>query len=257
MRAEDVPGIRDLALFSTMAEEEFDRLIRAAYLQTFPPGIELVHEGDTSDFLHILVEGVVELFARWNGRETTMAMLVPVSTFVLAATITDLPYLMSARTVAKSRVALIPSEDVRRAFSTDRAFANAIVTDLAGAFRVAIRYTKNLKLRSSVERLANYLICQQEAASGAQTFTLPHEKRLIASLLGMTPENLSRAFASLRRYGVGMDGAQVRIEDAGALLALARPTPLIDDLPAGPATARHHNPAILDSPRDSSPSDPD
>lgn len=232
MRSEDVPRIRDLALFSSMAEEGFEALIRAAYLQTFPPGIELIHEGDSPDFLHILVEGGVELLARWNGRETSMAMLAPVSTFILAAAITDRPYLMSARTVAKSRVALIPSEDVRRVFSTDRAFANAIVTDLADAFRASIRHTKNLKLRSSVERLANYLLRQQAAAGGTGGFALPYEKRLIASLLGMTPENLSRAFRSLKAYGVQVDGSRVRIQEPDVLQALAKPTPLIDD-PAG------------------------
>lgn len=229
MRPEDVPEIRELALFRTMTAEAFDALIRGAYLQTFPPAIELIHEGDGADFLHILVEGGVELFARWSGRTTTMSTLAPVSTFILAASITDRPYLMSARTVAKSRIALIPSEDVRRIFSEDRAFANAIVTDLAGGFRHATCQTKNLKLRSSVERLANYLI-QQHAATASQdgTFTLPYEKRLVASLLGMTPENLSRAFVTLRGHGVSLAGSRVRIVDIDLLKRLGKPSPLID-----------------------------
>lgn len=231
MRAEDVPEIRELALFATMAEAAFEALIRVAYLQTFPPGVELVREGDSPDFLHILVEGDVELFARWGDRETTMAMLAPVSTFIVAATITDLQYLMSARTLTKSRIALIPSQDVRQLFGDDRAFARAIVTDLAGEYRGAVRRAKNLKLRSSVERLASYLVGLRDEA-GCDSFTLPHEKRLIASLQGMTPENLSRAFASLRRYGVHVEGARVRIEGDDALRKLARPTALMDDFAA-------------------------
>jgi CRP/FNR family transcriptional activator FtrB len=210
-----------------MAGEAFDSLVRAAYLQNFPPAVDLIHEGDGADFFHILLEGDVELFARWSGRETTMATLAPIATFILAATIADRPYLMSARTTAKSRIALIPSEDVRRIFSADRAFANAIVTELADGFRQAVRNAKNLKLRSSVERLANYLVRQCEAAG--EEFTLPHEKRLIASVLGMTPENLSRAFGALRAYGVQVDGARVRIAEVDAVRRLAKPTPLIDD----------------------------
>ena len=42
-----------------------------------------------------------------------MATVRPISTFILAATIRDAPYLMSARTLEKSRIILIPSEDVR------------------------------------------------------------------------------------------------------------------------------------------------
>jgi CRP/FNR family transcriptional regulator, transcriptional activator FtrB len=227
MRAEDVPEIRQLALFRTMADEGFEALMRGAYLQTFPPAVELTREGDAADFFHVLVEGGVELFARWNERETTMSTLAPVATFILAATITDRPYLMSARTIARSRIAMIPSEDVRLVFSDDRGFANAIVTELAAGFRESVRHAKNVKLRSSVERLANYLLREHEAAGG--DFSLPHEKRLIASWLAMTPENLSRAFGSLRAYGVQVDGALVRITEIDALRRLAKPTPLIDD----------------------------
>jgi CRP/FNR family transcriptional regulator, transcriptional activator FtrB len=229
MRLEDVPEVRCLPLFRTMAASSFETLLRGAYLQTFPPQVQLIGEGDASDFLHVLTEGAVELFACWNRRETSMAVLVPISSFILAASISDRPYLMSARTIEKSRIALIPSEDVRRAFADDREFATAIVMELAGGFRSAIRQAKDLKLRSSVERLANYLtrIDGQNGNTGA--FNLPTEKRLLASLLGMTPENLSRAFASLRSYGVTLNAAHVTIANPDDLCLLAKPTPLIDD----------------------------
>lgn len=229
MRPDDAPEIRELALFRTMADDAFETLFRVAYLQTFPPQVLLITEGDGADFLHVLVEGTVELFAGWNNRETTMATLAPVSTFILAATITDRPYLMSARTIEKSRIVLLPSQDVRRAFAEDRAFATAIVGELADCFRDTVRYTKNLKLRSSVERLANYLLRRHAATGGNGAFDLPHEKRLLASWLGMTPENLSRAFASLKPYGVVVEGARVRITKPEDLAGLAKPTALIDD----------------------------
>jgi CRP/FNR family transcriptional regulator, transcriptional activator FtrB len=229
LRSEDAPQIRELALFRSMEADSFDALIRGAYLQTFPPQVQLIEEGATSDFLHILVEGAVEMFAAWNRRETTMMVLGPVATFVLAATITDRPYLMSARTVERSRIALIPTEDVRRAFVADREFSKAIVTDLAHGFRSAVKHTKDLKLRSSLERLANYLIRRDAETGGTGRFDLPFEKRLLASMLGMTPENLSRAFAGLRPYGVTVDQARVTLDQPDDLRKLARPTPLIDD----------------------------
>ncbi len=63
---------------------------------------------------------------------------------------------------------------------------------------------------------------------GGATVTLPHEKRLLASLLGMTPENLSRAFASLADYGVTVNGPAVTIGRPVVLERLAKPEPLID-----------------------------
>lgn len=229
MRSEDIPEIRGLPLFRTMAPGSFEALFRGAYLQTFPPQVHLIGEGDASDFLHVLVDGTVELFAAWNQRETTMAVLTPVASFILAATITDRPYLMSARTIEKSRVALIPGEDVRRAFSDDREFATAIVMELAGGFRSSTRRAKDLKLRSSVERLANYLLSFDAQTESTGKFDLPTEKRLLASLLGMTPENLSRAFAALRAYGVLVNGTHVTIAKPDDLRTFAKPTSLIDD----------------------------
>ena len=224
-----IPEIRELALFAAMEEDNFQALMRAAYVQNFPPQIELVTEGDPSDFLHVVTSGCVELFSTWNGRETSMSLMYPVTTFILAATIKDAPYLMSARTLEKSRIVLIPSQDVRAAFDTDANFARAIVTELAKRYRSMIKTTKDLKLRTSLERLANYLLVQQSGAGGGPSFELTMEKRRLASLLGMTPENLSRAFKALQPYGVQVNGNDITISDRQDLEKFAKPSPLIDD----------------------------
>lgn len=229
MPQSDYPDIRRLHLFSEMTDEHFASLIRGAYVQSFPPQIELITEGDQSDFLHIVLSGSVDLFSSWNGRETSMATVRPISTFILAATIRDAPYLMSARTLEKSRVALIPSQDVRAVFDADNAFARAIVTELAQCYRSVVKAQKDLKLRTSLERLANFLLRQQIRSSEAEAFELPFEKRRLASFLGMTPENLSRAFKGLQPYGVTVTGTTVTISDQADLKQFAKPDPLIDD----------------------------
>ncbi|TRW96530.1 cyclic nucleotide-binding domain-containing protein [Paracoccus sp. M683] len=229
MAEAQLSDVRDLDLFCAMADEHFETLMRASYVQTFPPRIELIQEGDLSDFLHIVLTGSVELFSTWNGRETSMATVRPVSTFILAATVRNSPYLMSARTLEKSRVVLIPSQDIRTAFDMDLGFARAIVSELAQCYRAVIKNTKDLKLRSSLERLANYLIREQHRAGGRTAFQLPYDKRRLASFLGMTPENLSRAFKSLQDYGVEVDGARITIADQPRIERFAKPDRLIDD----------------------------
>lgn len=212
-----------------MEDEHFVNLMRAAYVQNFPPQIELITEGDPSDFLHILLSGTVELFSTWKDRETCMATVYPISTFILAATIKSAPYLMSARTLEKSRIALIPSQDVLAAFDKDNDFARAIVGELATCYRSVVKSQKDLKLRTSLERLANYLLRTQKRAGNGGDFELPTEKRRLASALGMTPENLSRAFKSLQPYGVQVDGNRITITDQEDLERFAKPSPLIDD----------------------------
>lgn len=220
--------VRALALFADMDQVNFDSLMRGSYVQNFPPRIDLITEGDSPDFLHVVVSGAVDLFSSWNGRETSMATVRPVSTFILAATIKDAPYLMSARTLEKSRIILLPSEDVRQVFEKDGAFARAIVTELSQCYRAVVKNTKDLKLRTSLERLANYLL-RQMGRTGSSAFDLLMEKRRLASFLGMTPENLSRAFKGLEPYGVRVDGNHIKITDTEELMRFAKPSPLIDD----------------------------
>ena len=223
------PEVRSLHLFSEMGEDNYRTLMRGSYVQNFPPQIDLIHEGESSDFLHVVLSGSVDLYSQWNSRETSMATVRPISTFILAATIRDAPYLMSARTLEKSRIALIPSQDVRDIFDIDAVFARAIVRELAQCYRGVVKSHKDMKLRTSLERLANYLLRQQKRAGGEATFELPTEKRRLASFLGMTPENLSRAFKGLQPYSVTVDGNRVTIADADDLRRLAKPSPLIDD----------------------------
>lgn len=229
MRTSDLPQVRSLPLFESMSESNFETLMQAAYLQTFPAQLELISEGDPADFLYIVIEGCVELYARSNGRESTMAMVRPVGTFILAAVLKDAVYLMSARTDQKSKILLIPSENVRAAFESDEVFARAIVQELAGCYRGVVKDHKDIKLRTAVERLANRLLRYHADQGATGALELPYDKRTIASMLGMTPENLSRAFNTLKPYGVEVDGATVKLTDARSLKTLAKPNPLIDE----------------------------
>lgn len=212
-----------------MAEHSFSALVRGAYVQDFPPQVDLIVEGDRCDFLHIVIDGSVELLAEWNDRETTLTILRSGATFILAAAIRDAPNLMSARTLEKSRVIMLPAEDVRAVFQKDPEFARAVVMELAYCYRGVVKGVKNLKLRTSIERLANYLLKWQKKTGGSNSFTLDIEKRRLASILGMTPENLSRAIKTLRPYGIEINGKIITITNADDLNKLAKPTPLIDD----------------------------
>ncbi len=228
MRPEELPGIRHLPLFRDMLIGNFESLMEKSYAQSFPAGLELIRQGDPADFLHIVLEGSVELYSYWSDRQCTMAVVRPVSTFILAACIKDAPYLMSARTLARSRIILVPSSDLRAAFRRDSEFAVSVINELAACYRTIVRSAKSLKLRNSRERVASYLLRQSVLAGNVTSYMLPVEKRLLASYLGMTPENLSRTLRTLEGDGVKIDGMRVIITDRARLTTLAQPDRLID-----------------------------
>jgi CRP/FNR family transcriptional activator FtrB len=235
MRPTDIAEIRQLPLFNGMTDASYDRLTRGVYVQHFPEGLTMIRQGDPADFLHILLDGQVELFSIWAGRETTMAVLRPLGTFILAATVKDLPYLMSARTLERSRIMLVPAADLRTALGQDPEFARAIIQELAGCYRAVVRQAKGMKLRNSRERIASWVMRQVRELGAVRSFALPVEKRVLASYLGMTAENLSRGFKALEADGLKIDGARLILTDPERLMQIARLDPLMDgpDTPAG------------------------
>ena len=114
----------------------------------------------------------VEPFASANRREITIAIVEPVATFILAAAVKDAVYLMSARTLEPCRLLMIPSANVRDAFDTDPSFARAMAIEFSTQYREIVKALKNQKLRTGVERLANYLLRHGELFAQA-----PHRRR--------------------------------------------------------------------------------
>jgi CRP/FNR family transcriptional activator FtrB len=111
---------------------------------------------------------------------------------------------------------------MRDVVGKDHALMEATMRELALAYRDLVLALADMKLRQSAERLGNLLL--QQAPSGcARQGAIGTEKRLLASLLGMTPENLSRAFAVLGQHGVGANGTTAIITDRVALSPFARP----------------------------------
>jgi len=228
MRRLDVALIRDLPLFSNMSSAHFESLLSGALLQKFPAHVTLIHEGEMPDFLHIVVEGSVELFAAWEDRETTIDIIGPVTTFILAAVVRDEVYLKSARTLTPARILLVPAGAVRNVFGRDAAFARSVVNELAERYRRLVRVLKDQKLRTGTEKLANWILDEDRRQGGTGRIELNHDKRTLSSRLGMTPENLSRNLAALTAHGVSGARKEIVIADRAALTKLARPHALID-----------------------------
>jgi CRP/FNR family transcriptional activator FtrB len=229
VRASDIDRVKGLPIFADAAPETFRVATAGAHVQRFPSGTMLLLEGDPVDFLYVLLDGQVELHGTWNDRETVLTILRPVSTFILAAVVLDATALMSARTLERCEILMIPGDAIRTAMRLDPSFAVSVSRDLAGCYRGLVRNIKNVKLRNSTERLANYLLALRAIDNSGSVVRLHHEKRILASLLGMTPENLSRSFSALQKHGVTVQGSVVTLGNIAALEQLAKPDPLIDN----------------------------
>ncbi len=100
---------------------------------------------------------------------------------------------------------------------------------LSRDYRDLVRQIRDLKLRTTAQRLGCYLLALvPDPGAHAADLRLPFEKGLLAARLGCRQENLSRAFAALREFGVETRGARVSLRDIPRLTAYAMPDYLTD-----------------------------
>ena len=148
-------------------------------------------------------------------------MVGPGSVLLLACVVTAIPYIASVRCLSPARILAVPAQAVRELFDGDGAFARSVATELSRSSCRMILDLKSLKVRTSIERLADWLIDAAGQANGKGAFRLPFGKRTLASRLGMTPECLSRSLRTLSAHGVHVRGREVILADRAALAAFA------------------------------------
>lgn len=228
MRKEDIDALRSQPLFTDMADATFERIMRPSFAQSFPPRTTLLREDEPADFLFAILDGLVLMSARSDDGETALEILRAGDIFILAAVLNDDVCLQTAQTLTPTRVLMVPASLVRELMGEDVGFMRAVVFETARAYRRLVKELKAQKLRSSVQRLANWIVRESLANNGADLVTIPYEKRTLAAYLGMTPENLSRSFAALDSHGVSVRASAIRITDRNKLMQFAAPSHLID-----------------------------
>ena len=114
-----------------------------------------------------------------------------------------------------------------------------LLATLAAQSRRMVRQLKNLKLRSTVQRLGCFLLSLSEPApDNTAVVILPYDKQLIASQLGMTRESLSRALAALREVGVETQNDRILLKNPAGLASYCGSDALIDEVKRSPRVPR-------------------
>lgn len=209
-------------ILTGMTTREFNQLVDGATSAELRAGKILFSEGIRPTYLHVLMEGTVELFIRRGRREMCVALVEKDTPFVLAAVVKDAPYLMSARTVTDARLLCISASGFRDSMRRDPRLAQATAYAMSDAYRTIIRQLRSHRLSSAQMRLAHYLVGLHQKEPESTTVSLEISKRRLASLVGLKPESLSRLFASLSKHGVHVDGEHITVTDFQLLEDLAK-----------------------------------
>src|SRR6266566_2248979 len=213
---------KSIRLFADVPEAHLQELARIAWQEKLPPRTVVIEQDAPCEALYTLIDGTVEVLSGLDDQETVIEVVGPGSVLLLACVVTAIPYIASVRTLSPARILAVPAAAVRKLFDGDKAFARSVAAELSRSSCRMLLDLQSLKVRTSIERLADWLIDAAGAqANGNGEFRLLFGKRTLASRLGMTPECLSRSLRTLSGHGIRVHGREVILADRAALAAFA------------------------------------
>ena len=89
MRRDERSDLERHKFFLGCRAQTIEFLLGGAFLQKFPAHLELAREGERANFLHVVIDGSVEIFAKHGERETTLGIVRAPNTFIIASVALD------------------------------------------------------------------------------------------------------------------------------------------------------------------------
>ena len=217
------PGPQALAalpLFAAFSAAHIAVLNDIADLARVGPDEVLYRAGDQLDELNILLTGFVAETQTYQGGDTFTDAIAPVTPLGFAAALLGVASPTGTRTITSARLIVVPALELRAMIRAEPGLALPFLDHALTGMLTLSQEVCDLKLRSAVQRLAAYLLSLvEDPQMNPARFVLPYEKRFLAARIGCSQENLSRAFAALRRYGVETQRGIVVLRDVPGLRA--------------------------------------
>lgn len=154
----------------------------------------LYHAGDSVDALTIIAKGQVKVVRpAENGKEHLLYLLQSGDINGEAALFNQLEHHSTATALTPTTVCTIARTDFQRLLTQNPQIAVNVMNTLGNRLLTLEAQATKTNTASVAERLADYLI-ETSAGLQANPFTLPLKNKDLATLLGTTPETISRYF---------------------------------------------------------------
>ena len=211
---------RGLALFSGVSERRIGMAMRSARLVSLRSGDALVRRGGTLPGLCALAAGSLKLSVSARPRdERVLGLIAAGESFGEAAAMRAAPAPFDAVAVTDAQVLAIPLEAVELLVRRDAAFARNLLDHLAAEILRLLAGIEAGMLQRAPQRLASYL-CTLAGSDGAATrqVSLPVSKTVVAAMLGVKKETLSRLLRDLsERRLIAVSRREITILDRARL----------------------------------------
>ena len=209
-------------LFKHLAKKDLALLVAASRLRRLQKAQLLFEKDDPARGLYIVVSGHVMLaISTPQGGRKVLDIFGRQQSIGEAEVAMNSRYPYFAEAVDDAEVIEVELGAVQALLDKDRNFARDLMQRMGSRQLALVHDVESYTLRSGAERVIGYLLQHAHThAEGRLEVELPATKQLIASLLHITPETLSRIFRDLSQVGlIQVKARRVHIPDVDRLVA--------------------------------------
>jgi CRP-like cAMP-binding protein len=221
LKASDTETLRSAIFFKSLPPPIFERLVSNGRVVEIEPEQTLFRSGDPAEAMFAVLRGLVKLsITGRDGTEAIVEIFHVGTSFAEALAFRRDNYPVTATALVPSRVFVVPNQTIQQAIADNPDAFGAILGATYEHLHKLVRQIERLKSNSGLERVAHFILASTPPGGDTGVVQIPYKKHILASLLGMKPETLSRSFARLKPYGVATEGRQILLKDRKALKRL-------------------------------------
>jgi CRP-like cAMP-binding protein len=198
--------LRRVPLFAALSDSELDRVASVAIPRSYPKGVRVFHEGDSSDACYIVRLGDLRVTREHSdGRAIALATLGPGDIFGELAMLDGGSRSASVETLSDAELLALPASDVRRVIATHGDIAAKLIVAITRRLRETNERVARQSFQTVPSRVAGVLaqlIAEEAIPEDRHGLTVRMTQADLAQLAGTSRESVSRFLATLERAGV-------------------------------------------------------
>ena len=183
--------LKEVGMFSSLEEQELKALEKISHIYEYEDEATLFLEGEVSDSLMILIDGVVSIFKHDNkGNEIVIGYFNRYSLLAEAATLRHTPLPSSATFQSDGSILKIDIKEFEALFMTNPKISYEIIQSLLKKVDLLQQNIHFNIASTSTEKILHFY-------RENPTLSLDLKQYEIATILGMVPETFSRNIRKL------------------------------------------------------------
>jgi CRP/FNR family transcriptional regulator/CRP/FNR family cyclic AMP-dependent transcriptional regulator len=201
---EALESLRAIPLFSSVKDEDLERIADLLIERRFPKHKTIVEEGLPGDYMYVICEGRVQVSKLSDdGREKILEFFEKGAFFGEMSLLDDAPRSASVRALTDTRILALSRTDFLAVMRRTPDVAMAVVQELTRRLRDTGEQASSLSFQRVKERTQGLLqrLARNECGRAGHRITPVLTHQQIADMIGTSRETVTRALKGLKQQG--------------------------------------------------------